>query len=61
MGCSLVAYFVHVHERFTAKRIRWTLRANLLLVIALVQLVAGLTFNLKRDTFAVMTSVGRGG
>lgn len=39
VGCSLVAYFVHVHERFTAKRMRWSLRANLLLVIGLVQLV----------------------
>eukprot|EP00913_Durusdinium_trenchii_P020886 g19624.t1 len=39
VGCSLVAYFVHVHERFTARRIRWSLRANLLLVIGLVQLV----------------------
>ncbi|CAE7705126.1 PFP-BETA1, partial [Symbiodinium pilosum] len=38
VGCSLVAYFVHVHERFTAQRIRWSLRANLLLVIGLVQL-----------------------
>ncbi|CAE7540253.1 hppA [Symbiodinium natans] len=39
VGCSLVAYFVHVHERFTAQRMRWSLRANLLLVIGLVQLV----------------------
>ena len=42
VGCSLVAYFVHVHERFTAQRIRWSLRANLLLVIGLVQLEPGL-------------------
>lgn len=39
IGCSLVAYYCHVHERFTSQRIRWMLRANLLLVILFVQLV----------------------
>eukprot|EP00931_Biecheleriopsis_adriatica_P087126 TRINITY_DN61636_c0_g1_i1.p1 TRINITY_DN61636_c0_g1~~TRINITY_DN61636_c0_g1_i1.p1 ORF type:complete len:890 (-),score=181.80 TRINITY_DN61636_c0_g1_i1:36-2705(-) len=39
VGCSLVAYFVHVHERFTAQRIRWSLRFNLFLVIGFVQTV----------------------
>lgn len=39
VGCSLVAYYCHVHERFTAQRVRWNLRANLLIVIAFVQAV----------------------
>jgi len=39
VGCSLVAYYCHVHERFTSERIRWTLRANLLIVIVFVQIV----------------------
>lgn len=39
VGCSLVAYYCHVHERFSAKRIRWSLRANLFLVIIFVQTV----------------------
>lgn len=39
VGCSLVAYFVHVHEHFTAQKIRWSLRFNLVLVIVFVQAV----------------------
>eukprot|EP00927_Polykrikos_kofoidii_P007260 TRINITY_DN12967_c0_g1_i1.p1 TRINITY_DN12967_c0_g1~~TRINITY_DN12967_c0_g1_i1.p1 ORF type:complete len:898 (+),score=127.16 TRINITY_DN12967_c0_g1_i1:162-2855(+) len=39
VGCSLVAYYCHVHERFSALRIRWNLRANLVIVIVFVQTV----------------------
>jgi Na+/H+-translocating membrane pyrophosphatase len=39
VGCSLVAYYCHVHEHFTARRIRWNLRCNLFAVIVFVQLV----------------------
>jgi len=39
IGCSLVAYYCHAHERYTARQIRWSLRFNLLCVIILVQVV----------------------
>merc|ERR1740121_1004570 len=39
IGCSLVAYYCHAHERFTTQQIRWSLRFNLLTVIVLVQVV----------------------
>eukprot|EP00928_Gymnodinium_smaydae_P035985 TRINITY_DN25233_c0_g1_i1.p1 TRINITY_DN25233_c0_g1~~TRINITY_DN25233_c0_g1_i1.p1 ORF type:complete len:898 (+),score=93.81 TRINITY_DN25233_c0_g1_i1:139-2832(+) len=39
VACSLVAYYCHVHERFSSRRIRWSLRCNLFLVIVFVQLV----------------------
>merc|ERR1712196_304067 len=39
MASALVAYYVHVHARFTSRRIRWSLRANLFVVIVLVQLM----------------------
>lgn len=39
IGCSVVAYYCHVHERFTSQRIRMMLRANLFLVIVFVQFV----------------------
>mmetsp|Transcript_29641 Transcript_29641/g.52857 ORF Transcript_29641/g.52857 Transcript_29641/m.52857 type:complete len:910 (+) Transcript_29641:146-2875(+) len=46
MGSSLVAYYCHVHEAFTANRIRWSLRANLFIVIVFVQLIqVGVSFN----------------
>jgi len=38
-GCSLVAYYCHVHEHFTANRIRWMLRCNLVIVLGFVQVV----------------------
>jgi len=39
IGCSMVAYYCHVHERFTSRRIRWSLRLNLMMVVVFVQLV----------------------
>jgi len=39
IGCSLVAYYCHVHEHFTSNRIRWMLRCNLVIVIVFVQIV----------------------
>jgi len=39
IGCSLVAYYVHAHERFSSQRIRWSLRANLFCVVIFVQAV----------------------
>jgi len=39
MASALVGYYVHVHERFTSRRIRWSLRANLFVVIICVQLM----------------------
>ncbi|CAE8677992.1 unnamed protein product [Polarella glacialis] len=69
VGCSLVAYFVHVHERFSARRIRWSLRGNLLLVMVVVQLVQTLvsfqeylagTIDFTRFWhFCVISSVGQ--
>lgn len=39
LGCSLVAYYCPVQDRFSARRIRWALRLNLVVVIFWVQLV----------------------
>jgi len=39
MGSSLVSYYCHCHESFSSHRIRLTLRANLMVVIVLVQLI----------------------
>lgn len=39
IGCSLVAYYCHAHERYTSRQIRWSLRFNLISVIVLVQVV----------------------
>jgi K(+)-stimulated pyrophosphate-energized sodium pump len=39
MGSSLVAYYCHCHEAFSSRRLRWSLRFNLLIVIVLVQVV----------------------
>lgn len=39
VGCSIVAFYVHVHERYKSYRIRWSLRINLLIVIVIVQVV----------------------
>jgi len=39
LGCSIMAYYCHVHERFNSARLRWSLRMNLVLVIIFVQLV----------------------
>eukprot|EP00927_Polykrikos_kofoidii_P018484 TRINITY_DN18574_c0_g2_i1.p1 TRINITY_DN18574_c0_g2~~TRINITY_DN18574_c0_g2_i1.p1 ORF type:complete len:902 (+),score=131.68 TRINITY_DN18574_c0_g2_i1:81-2786(+) len=39
IGCSVVAYYCHIHERFSSRRIRWSLRLNLIVVIVFVQLV----------------------
>lgn len=43
IGCSMVAYYCHAHERFTSKQIRWSLRFNLLCVIVFVQIVQMMT------------------
>lgn len=39
IGCSLVAYYCHAHERFTSRQLRWSLRFNLFCVMILVQVV----------------------
>lgn len=39
IGCSIVAYYCHAHERFTARRLRFSLRLNLVVVIVFVQCV----------------------
>merc|ERR1719401_161271 len=39
LGCSVVAYYCHCQERFTARTIRYFLRMNLVIVILFVQLV----------------------
>lgn len=39
MGSSLVAYYCHCHEAFSSRRLRWSLRANLGIVIIMVQIV----------------------
>lgn len=39
IGCSMVAYYCPVQDRFTSRRIRWALRGNLVVVIVWVQLV----------------------
>lgn len=45
MASSLVAYYCHCHEAFSSQRIRWSLRANLLVVIVLVQIAqVGVSF-----------------
>jgi len=36
---SLVAYYVHVHEKSTTRRIRWNVRANWAIVMVMVQVV----------------------
>eukprot|EP00928_Gymnodinium_smaydae_P042173 TRINITY_DN2843_c0_g1_i1.p1 TRINITY_DN2843_c0_g1~~TRINITY_DN2843_c0_g1_i1.p1 ORF type:complete len:902 (-),score=213.89 TRINITY_DN2843_c0_g1_i1:89-2794(-) len=39
IGCSLVAYHCHVHERYDSNKVRWSLRLNLVVVIVFTQLV----------------------
>jgi len=39
IGCSLMAYYCHVHEQYTSRQIRWSLRFNLFSVIIVVQVV----------------------
>jgi len=39
IGCALVSYYCHAHERFTTQQVRWSLRFNLIAVMVLVQVV----------------------